>query len=150
MWASIVRHIPSFASAVLSAIDPDGYPASVRCRPRLERAAGLLWLDLPAEPALLSGPASLLCHSHDECLGSLRSCALVGALRRDQQGAMWSFVPARFIPGAGIDGLLGGIRFVVHGRRVAAQYLARRGLNRPQVDWDELQALLTAGRDGEL
>lgn len=147
MWPELERHVPTFASAVLTTIDPDGYPASVRCRPRLDPAARVLQLDLPASPALAPGPASLLCHSHDARLGGLRSCVVVGELQRGADG--WALRPARFIPGVGVDGILGAIRFVVQGRRAAARYLARRKMARPRIGWDELRALADEARRGD-
>jgi hypothetical protein len=146
MWPKLARHLPTFASAVLTAIDRDGYPASVRCRPRLDPVAHTLWLDVPTAPELLPGPASLLCHSHDARLSRLRSCLVVGELQLGEGG--WMLRPARFVPGVGIDGVLGGLRFVVQGRRTAARYLARRGLARPRVDWGELLAQLHAAAPG--
>src|SRR5215218_2999835 len=60
VWDEIVRHLPSFESAVLTGLDAEGYPYSVRCRPRIDPTARTLKVQLPA--AIRPGPASLLCH----------------------------------------------------------------------------------------
>ena len=70
MWDEILRHLPQTPTAVLSGLNPEGYPYSVRCRLVPEPSVGLLRLDLARDTALRSGRASLLCHSHDELLSN--------------------------------------------------------------------------------
>lgn len=65
MWDEIEKYLPMFESVVLNAADETGYPYSVRCHPKQDRSAGVLRLDLAEGDARRSGPASLLCHSHD-------------------------------------------------------------------------------------
>ena len=48
---------------------------------------------------------------------------------------------SQFIPGIGIGGPVGMVRFAMAKRRVAAKYLADRNLDRPRLPWDELRAL---------
>ncbi len=138
LWATLTRYAPSFASAVLTSIGSDGFPASLRCRPLAEPARQRLCLNLPAGAPAAAGPASLLYHRHDERLWGLLSFLLTGELAQDASG--WVFRPARFLPGMGIGGIRGYWRFVMQGRRTAADYLSRRGLPRPQVAWDEMRA----------
>lgn len=144
MWSDIARYAPRFASAVLTVVDADGFPSSRRCRPTLDPAQQLLRLDLPAGAPVMAGPASLLFHRHDERLWRLLSFLLLGDLVAMDGG--WIFRPARFLPGMGIGGLRGYWRFVMQGRRTTREYLARRGLPRPQIPWDEMRAGVEAAR----
>ncbi len=139
MWPELARHLGRYPSAVLTAQDASGYPSSVRCRPTVDAPAQVIRIDLPADASLRPGPASLLCHSHNQFLWNLRSFLLRGVLARD--GAGWRFNVGQFIPGIGIGGPVGMVRFAMAKRRVAAKYLADRNLDRPRVPWDELRAL---------
>ena len=58
---------------------------------------------------------------------------------KDAQG--WLFRPQQLIPGAGIGGLIGMLKFLRDGRRNARQYLDKRGLARPSIAWDQIHAL---------
>ena len=139
MWDEIEKYLPTFPSAVLNALDAEGRPYSVRCRPGIKRSERILRLDLSAESAFRSGPASLLCHGHDEELWNLKLFLVRGRLERGEDG--WTFVPGRFIPGAGIGGALSTVRAIVEMRRSAAAYLKKRGLARPRIPWGEIEAV---------
>jgi hypothetical protein len=139
MWPEIVRHLYQFESAVLSGLDEEGYPFSVRCRPYADASGAealRIWL-APGTP-FRPGPASLLCHSHDENLWNLKSFLVRGVLVKDAGG--WSFEPDRFIPGMGIGGLPAMIRLFLGSRRRARRYLQERDLARPSIPWDEINA----------
>jgi hypothetical protein len=139
MRAETRKHLYQFESAVLSGLDEEGYPFSVRCRPYPDASgAEVLRVWIPANTALRSGPASLLCHSHDENLWNLKSFLVRGVLKKDAGG--WSFEPGQFIPGVGIGGLPAMIRFFTGSRRNASRYLEKRGLERPSIPWDEINA----------
>jgi hypothetical protein len=139
MWDEITRHLYQFESAVVSGLDTAGYPFSMRCRPYADASgAEVLRIRLPADTPLRPGPASLLCHMHDENLWNLKSFLVRGVLVRDETG--WSFEPSRFIPGASIGGLPARIRFFTGSRRKAGRYLKKRGFARPRVPWDEINA----------
>lgn len=141
MWNQIERHLPEFNSAVLSAVDAAGRPASFRCRPTLDAKRQVLWIPAPPQDlALRPGPACLLCHRHDERLWNLKSFVARGQLAPERDG--WTFTPEKFIPGMGIGGLWGYVRFVLTGRRTTRRYLAARGLPRPQVPWDDWGMIL--------
>jgi hypothetical protein len=144
VWDEIVEHLPRFESAVLTGLDAEGYPFSVRCRPRINAVARVLEVHLPAGIPVRPGPASLLCHRHDENLWHLRSFLVRGELNRDGRG--WTFRPQRFVPGAGIGGPMGVVRFFVGSRRTARRYLEKRGLSRPRVPWEEIRALKAQAR----
>ena len=139
MWSEITGHLYGFESAVLSGLDEAGYPFSVRCRPYPDPSgAEVLRVRLPADTVLRPGPASLLCDRHDENLWNLKGFLVRGVLNKDDGG--WSFQPVRFIPGMGIGGLPGMIRFFTRSRRNARRYLEKRGLARPRIPWNEINA----------
>jgi hypothetical protein len=64
---------------------------------------------------------------------------LRGELGRDERS--WVLHPRGFVPGAGIGGLIGLWRFVRASRRRTRRYLEKRGLARPEVPWDQIQAV---------
>jgi hypothetical protein len=97
MWDEIAKHLPSFESAVLTGLGGEGYPYSVLCRPYTDPVRQVLRMRLPAGIALQPGPASLLCHMHDENMWNLKSFLVRGDLSRDARG--WSLRPQRFVPG---------------------------------------------------
>jgi hypothetical protein len=135
-----LRRLPGFTSAVLAAFDGAGRPTLVRVRPRADAATRRLVLDLSAGADLRPGPASLLCHSHDEQLWSLRSFVAAGELARDGDG--WAVTPSRYVPG-GTDrmGPVTTVRTVRRLRATAQGYLDRRGLERPRIPWAVYAAL---------
>jgi hypothetical protein len=57
----------------------------------------------------------------------------------DEAGYPFS-VRCRPYPGIDVVGLPGMLRFFVGSRRNAARYLKKRGLARPRVAWDEINA----------
>jgi hypothetical protein len=139
MWAEITRHLYEFESAVLAGLDEEGYPFSVRFRPYPDASgAEVLKVWLPPGTPVRPGPASLLCHSHDENLWNLKSFLVRGVLVKDAGG--WSFEPGQFIPGIGVGGLPAMIRFFFSSRRKTSRYLQKRNLARPSIPWDEINA----------
>jgi hypothetical protein len=139
MWDELVNLMADFGSAVLAGPDASGYPFSLRCQPEPDAAAHVLRVRVPAYANIRPGPAGLLCHKHDEALWKLKSFIVRGSLEQDAQG--WLFRPQQLIPGAGIGGLIGMLKFLRDGRRNARQYLDKRGLARPSIAWDEIHAL---------
>ncbi len=137
MWDELVKQLTDFDSAVLAGVDDSGYPFSFRCK--LMPDAPVLRVWVPDYARLQPGPAALLCHRHDEWLWNLKSFIVRGALEQGAQG--WLLRPQQFTPGAGIGGLLGMVKFVRDGRRSAQQYLNKRGLARPRIEWDEIHAI---------
>jgi hypothetical protein len=148
VWDEIEEHLPSFESAVLSALDAEGYPYSVRCRPQPDRASKLLRVRLPTGIPVRPGPASLLCHRHDEDLWNLKSFLVRGVLDA-LDGEGWIFRPDKLVPGAGIGGPMSMVRFVVGARKNAKSYLESRGLPRPRVPWAEIQKVKAQARTDE-
>jgi len=127
--------LAQFTSAVLAGYDTAGRPTLQRVRPA--DAGGALAFETDGD--LRPGPASLLCHSHDDQLDRLRSFALAGEL--GGEGRQWRLTPRRLIPGADGLGPVEVVRTIRGLRRVADRYLRRRGLDRPGVPWAEYQDL---------
>ena len=127
----------SFDSAVLAARDADGVPWLLRVRPELDRT-GVFRLDVPAGEPVEPGPASLLCHFHDEQLWNMRSVVVVGELARHERS--WHFSATRVVPGASTNPVR-MIQTVAGCRRSARQYLERRRLTSPPVDWAAYDSL---------
>ena len=138
-----VRHLSRYDSAVLAARDADGLPWLLRVRPGLDAASGTLLLDVPRDEPVAPGPASLLCHRHDENMWGLRSVAVLGDLTR--RGQRWSLTPTRVVPSAD-SSPLGMARMIRGCRRSAAAYLRRRQLAPPPVDWTAIEALKAAAK----
>jgi hypothetical protein len=145
MWADVRRHLPGFPSPVLTGLDSDGYPFSIRCAPSLDEEQQVVRVSLPGWSRITPGPASLLCHGHNDLLWDLRSFMIRGTL--EASGETWLFRPTRFVPGMGIGGLAGMVRFALVKRRAARRYLERRGISRPRIDWVQLKALQARARE---
>jgi hypothetical protein len=133
MWPELVRELQRFPDAVLTGLDPTGSPVSVRRRLRPDPARRHLRCPRAAGVELVAGPASLLCHRHDERLWRLRSFAVHGSLTEVDDE--WVFTPSRLVAGVGMGGPLGDLRGFVAARRRAGRYLRRHRLARPRVPW---------------
>ncbi len=136
MWAELEKNLAAFETAVLNSTDPDGYPYSVRCRPRQDPSAGVLRFDLAGGEAVRPGPASLLCHTHDEELWNQKVFLLTGRL--EGVGRERVFRPERPIGGIGFRA---AARMLVGARKTTKAYLKKRGLARPRIPWDEVEAV---------
>jgi hypothetical protein len=145
MWPEISKRLPRFASAVLTGLDADGDPVSVRCRPTLDHHAQVLWVVVPDGLEVVPGPAGLLCHQHDEQLWGLQSFLLRGTLERGGHG--WMFRPRQLVRGMDTT-LVSNLRLLRNGRRTAKRYLTARGLSRPTIPWNHYARLKeqTSGR----
>jgi hypothetical protein len=139
MWTEIEKYLLLFESAVLNTSDDKGYPYSVRCRPELDRPAGILRIDPAPGTNIQAGPASLLFHSHDEELWNQKIFLLRGRLEETGDGQ--GFRPEKFIPSIGTGGPLGTVRMVLGMRKATTAYLKRRNLKRPRIPWAEIAAL---------
>lgn len=133
MWTELTQAMASFPDAVLTGVDAQGFPSSVRCRPRPDPALRAVHIDRAPGVVLCDGPASLLCHSHDRNLWRLRSLLIRGELTAT--GTDWIFHPVALVPGTGLAGPIGDVRSFLAARQRAGRYLARRRLPRPKVPW---------------
>lgn len=138
MWAELTPFLGAFPSAVLSACDEAGYPASMRTPLVPDTARQLVGVEVPAHMELRPGPASLLLHSHNEQLWDLRILVVRGALERDGEG--WVFRPTAIASGAD-TGAMAVLRMLRGCRKSARAYLEKRGLARPAVPWARLIAV---------
>ncbi len=137
MWDELTGLLAEYESSVITGVDINGYPVSLRCNPRVDVDAKVLRYDLPENLGIQPGPASLLCHKHDEWLFNMTSFGVRGVLERD--GDSWLLHPKRIIPGAGL-GPMDLLNLVRNGRKNTKRYLERRGLARPKIPWDEVKA----------
>lgn len=147
MFSRIVKELGEFPNAVLTGLDPEGYPFSVRCRPESDAAAQVFRVQVPEGVPIRPGRAGLLCHKHDELLWHLRSFLVRGTLERGERG--WALRPEEFVPGAGIGGVMSLVKWVLGARRDTKRYLAKRGLPRPTVPWDEINAIKEQAKRGK-
>lgn len=138
----VAAETSTYDSGVLTVTDRDGYPFSLRVRPR--PANGGLQVEVPPGLPIAPGRAGLLCHEHDDDLWDLRNFVTLGELQR--AGGRWTFRPERFLPG---DGYMSFPRFALRGRRRAKNYLRSRGVDRPTIDWRHVRELRDRGRAGE-
>jgi hypothetical protein len=139
MWSDIVKQLGQFPNAVLTGKDRNGYPFSIRCTPQVDEDQQVLIVPPFSEEHIQEGPAGLLYHSHNEALWDLKSVQILGELRQTE--GKWVFYPERFIAGAGLQGPLDQMRQLFKARADAQRYLEKRGLLRPKVRWDEIEAL---------
>jgi len=139
MWPKVTSHLAKYPTAVLTGLDANGYPFSLRCVPQPDAAREVLRLPLPdyAQATLQPGQASLLCHFHDNVLWNQTNFVLRGTLTREENG--WSFKPTQFIEGAGAG--MSMFRQIREGRGAAQRYLSKRSLSRPKIPWEQLKAI---------
>lgn len=143
----LAAFIGDYPSAVLSRVDPSGYPISVRCPVRLQE--GTQTISFPMLPPIAEGwrgKACLLFHMHDERLEGLRQMVLKGELVSTESGAV-VFAISEFVtangradtdrmPHAGAP--LHMLQFYRLGRRKAKVYLAKRGAPWPAIPFAEI------------
>jgi hypothetical protein len=133
MWAEAAKWVAKFSEGVLNAVDGGGYPISVRQTALpYDANTGTMAVVLPEALGAVAGPASLLCHFHDEKLWGLRAILLKGRLER-REGA-WMFVTTSFTPPS-MWKMIKGVR------ESTKQYLAKRGLPMPRVDYEVIEKL---------
>lgn len=132
-----------YRSAVLATVGSDGFPSLRRVRLIADPSRGAFLVDADGdagrEAAPRPGPASILCHRHDDTLQNQYSFVTLG--RVESRSGAWAFIPTRFIQGSGGDNPLGAIRKVIAVRRATKRYLSARSLPRPRIPWEDLDAL---------
>ena len=148
MWADrLAAVIGDYQSAVLSWVEPSGYPVSVRTPVRLEEGTHTITFpDLPPAAAEGRGKACLLFHMHDERLEGLRQMVLKGELVETDGGAV-VFEATEFVTANGrpdtdrmphASAPLQMLQFYRLGRRKANAYLAKRGEPWPPIPFEEI------------
>ena len=130
MWAEAAKWLNKFDEAVLTVLDSDGYPGSVRVDPRAyDPVTGELPSAVPDALRAVEGPANLLCHYHDEKMWKLRAIQIKG--RVENRFGAWVFVSTAFSPPFKLQ-----VFSFLKATGVSAQkYLDKRGLKRPAVNW---------------
>lgn len=139
MWTELVHELEDFSTAVVTCVDATGYPFSLRCRPEPDDTTQALHVQVPDYAKFQPGPAWILCHKHDESLWNLKSFTVKGVLEQGDKG--WLFFPQKYIPGAGIGGMMAMVKFLKDGRQNTKRYLEKRNLSRPAIAWDTVHAL---------
>jgi hypothetical protein len=130
VWAEAAKWLGKFDEAVLTVLDADGYPASVRVDTRTyDAATGRLSAPLPGVLRAVEGSANLLCHYHDEKMWKLKAIQVRGRL--EKRDGEWDFVTTSFKP----PSKLALLAFLKGTGTAAQKYLDKRGLARPEVNW---------------
>ncbi len=133
MWAKAAKAVAGFSEGVVTAFDSHGMPISVRqLSLPYDATSGRMAVTIPDALDATAGPASLVCHFHDDAMWNMRAIQLKGRIERD--GASWVFVTTSFTPPSMIAMIRG-----IH--RSANQYLAKRNLPRPKVAFDVIDRL---------
>ncbi|GAA3433305.1 hypothetical protein [Kutzneria kofuensis] len=138
IWSEFDEHAHVYAPGVLSFIDTDGFPFSLRVRARQDREAGVFRFPLPEGTPAVDGPAWLLWHHHDALLDDHHVLAVKGKLVQDD--GEWAVRPDRvFASGYGDMSKIG--------ERTEA-YLVSRGITeRPEIPWDELKRIALKAKE---
>ena len=130
MWAEAAKWLGKFDGAVLTGVDAEGYPVSIRVGTRdFDAATGALSVAFPDTLPVAEGPANLLAHSHDEKLWSLNMIQVKGNLER--RGDAWVFQSNSF----DAPTKLAFVQFLRRNSTNAQKYLDKRGLQRPPINW---------------
>jgi hypothetical protein len=146
VWAEAAKWLTKFPEAVVTAVDAEGYPVSVRqTAPRYDPETGQMPVAWPAGVAVAEGPASVLCHSHDEKVWNIKAMQIKGRLERS--AGDWVFISTSFTPPPGM--LITFWRLSRNGRAAARRYLDKRGLTAPAVNWDAIDELHRHARNGQ-
>jgi hypothetical protein len=147
MWNERLAALTSeYASAVLSIVDPDGYPVSVRCHARLDAARQIFTFPTPPAQAMSwRGKACLLFHQFNERLEGLRQIVILGELYCEEGLLMLKV--SKFVTANGRENTdrmphasspIHMLQFFWLGRRKANAYLAKRGTPWPPIPYDEI------------
>ena len=140
-WETLTEHLPSFGAGrdtpVLSTVDSTGWPVSARCRAHQEGERFLLWL--PVGMPVLSGPAMLLWHRHDENFAHPTALSVAGEVRLDSRPAVFR-----------VDHLVAAVNLrpgfspEAFGRmeRAAMEYLRLHGLTQPDFRWSDFDDIV--------
>jgi len=130
VWAEAAKWLNKFDEAVLTVLDAEGYPISVRVDPRnYDATAGTLSVTLPDTLGAVAGPANLMAHYHNEKLWKLNAIAVKGRL--EDRDHAWVFQSTRF----DAPSKLAFVEFLRRTSASAQKYLDKRGMKRPAINW---------------
>ena len=146
MWAEAAKSLAAFPEVVVTTVDADGYPVSIRqTAPRYDAETGQMPVVWPPDFAVTEGSAIVLGHSHDEKLWNLKTMQIKGRLERRAGG--WVFISTAFTPPSGM--LVAFWRLSKNGRAAGRRYLEKRSLTPPSVNWDAIHELQRRARNGK-
>jgi hypothetical protein len=137
MWPNIRKSSALFTSAVITGLDAEGYPFSIRCVPVLDDTQQVIRIAAPTGASIQPGQVSLLFHQHDQQLWNLKMFQVLGRLELSAEE--WVLRPERTIP-SGEQSIWQDLMMIVDARRAAKQYLVKRGLARPRIPWDRIRS----------
>ncbi|HET8841573.1 MAG TPA: hypothetical protein VFN35_08905 [Ktedonobacteraceae bacterium] len=151
MWNKrLAARTQSYSSGVLSIVDANGYPLSVRCTVCLNETGHVFTFPTPPPQALSwRGKACLLFHQHNERLEGLRQLVILGELVCEE--GLLTFLASKFVTSNGRQDTdqmphaaspLHLLRFLWLGWRSARTYLARRRGPWPAIPYEEFERLL--------
>jgi hypothetical protein len=158
MWnEKLGRLIGTYPDGVLSIVDGNGYPFSIRCQVRADAVRHhILIIDPPALAQCWRGPANLLFHEHDRRLERLRQLMVVGQLV--DEGGVLTLVVEKFLTANGrndsdqmphASSPIHMFKFFLIGWRNARRYLAKRGKPWPPTPYNEIARLIADGEKKE-
>lgn len=144
MWRLAAESLTRFPEVIVTAMNNEGYPVSVRQRsPRYDARTGEMPVRIPESVAVAAGPANVLAHYHDENLWNLHMMQIKGYLEKRHED--WVFVSTAFTPLA--QGQLRSLWQMAKAmRRGSRRYLAIRRLDRPRVNWAVIKRLQRQAR----
>ncbi len=147
MWNKLlVVRARAYTNGVLTVVDADGYPLSVRCTVQFDDVRELVTFTAP--PPLIIGQQGLACllfHRHSPVLEDQYELMIKGELL--DEGGQPVFRPAAFVTGTGspaddqmphATNPVQLIQFMLLGRRKAREYLAKRGAPWPPISFEGL------------
>lgn len=133
MSLEAAKEIAKFSEGVVNALDAQGYPLSVRqLSLPYDGATGTMPLIVPESLGMVEGPASLLCHFHDEKMWNLRSILIKGRVVR--QDGRWQFRTISFEAPS-------FFKMMSATRANMKAYLAKRNLPVPVVNFTGVKEL---------
>jgi hypothetical protein len=147
MWNKpLAAQAAAYSSAILTWVEPSGYPISVRVTPQLDDVhEQVTFAALPPVAAGWRGKACLLFHRHNERLEGLHQMVLKGELAEDGGRVVFrvnEFVTANGkpdtdeMPHAGRP--IHMFQFLLLGRRKAREYMTKRGAPWPPIPFDDI------------
>lgn len=148
MWNKRLAALTSeYSTAVLSIVDPEGYPASVRCLACLDPARQVFTFPTPPAQAMSwRGKACLLFHQFNERLEGLRQIVILGELVCEE--GVLTLQVSKFVTANGrqnndrmphATSPIHMLQFFWLGRRKARAYLAKRGTPWPPIPYEEIE-----------
>jgi hypothetical protein len=151
MWNEQLAVLTSeYSTAVLSTVDSDGYPVSVRCLALLDPAHRVFTFSTPPAQAMSwHGKASLLFHQFNERLEGLRQIVVLGELVCEE--GLLTLQVSKFVTANGRQNTdrmphasspIHMLQFFWLGRHKARAYLAKRGTPWPPIPYEEIERLI--------